>query len=417
MELFKVIGISFQNTPIEVREFISLDENSAKFFLKRCEEVLGIQEIMILSTCNRTEIYYNSENDYDEQLISLLSSYKGVDGSSVKPYFQGRQALNAVNHLFEVALGLDSKVLGDIQITNQVKRAYQWSSDEGLAGPFLHRLMHTIFFTNKRVVQETGFRDGTASLSSVAIELTKHFTMNFIEPKVAVLGLGEIGEDVAENLKGFVGEVTLLNRTESKSLQMAKSLGFESRPYNDLEEVLSESDVVISAIRSENPVILYEHLKSTTKHKMVIDLAVPRSVEEGVDQIKGLLYYNVDQLEERTKGAVQKRQGAIPHVRAIIEESMNDFNNWSQEMEVSPTIQKLKSALEDIRQQEIARYVGKIDDQQQKLLDQATKSMIQKVIKLPVLQLKAACKRGEAETLVGVLNDLFNLEKDQKKVK
>ena len=173
MELFKVIGISFQNTPIEVREFISLDENSAKFFLKRCEEVLGIQEIMILSTCNRTEIYYNSENDYDEQLISLLSSYKGVDGSSVKPYFQGRQALNAVNHLFEVALGLDSKVLGDIQITNQVKRAYQWSSDEGLAGPFLHRLMHTIFFTNKRVVQETGFRDGTASLSSVAIELTQ----------------------------------------------------------------------------------------------------------------------------------------------------------------------------------------------------------------------------------------------------
>ena len=417
MELFKVIGISFQNTPIEVRESISLDENSAKFFLKRCEEVLGIQEIMVLSTCNRTEIYYTSDNDYSEQLISLLSSYKGVDKASVKPYFQSRQALNAANHLFEVALGLDSKVLGDIQITNQVKRAYQWSSDEGLAGPFLHRLMHTIFFTNKRVVQETGFRDGTASLASVAIELTKHFTMNFIVPKVAVLGLGEIGEDVAENLKGFSGEVTLLNRTESKSLQMANNLGFKSRPYSDLEEVLGESDVIISAIRAEKPVIFYDHLKNTSQHKMVIDLAVPRSVEEGVNQIKGLLYYNVDQLEARTKDAVQKRQRAIPEVKAIVEESMNDFNNWSQEMEVSPTIQKLKSALEDIRQQEIARYVGKIDDQQQKLLDQATKSMIQKVIKLPVLQLKAACKRGEAETLVGVLNDLFNLEKDQKKVK
>ena len=139
MEHFKSIGISFKNTPLEIREAISLNEDSTKALLRRINEVLGVDELLILSTCNRTEIYYASKENLNDQILSLLGSYKGLDTTSVRHYFVEYQDAGAINHLFEVAMGLDSRVLGDIQISNQVKKAYQWSADEGFTGPFIHR--------------------------------------------------------------------------------------------------------------------------------------------------------------------------------------------------------------------------------------------------------------------------------------
>ncbi|XOV93227.1 MAG: glutamyl-tRNA reductase [Bacteroidota bacterium] len=413
MEHFKSLGISFKNTPLEVREAITLNEEETKSLLRRINEVLGLDEVLILSTCNRTEIYYTSKELQTDSLISLLSSFKGIESGTINSYFNTYSESEAINHLFEVSLGLDSRVLGDIQISNQVKKAYQWSADEGLAGPFLHRLMHTIFYSNKRVVQETPFKDGTASLASVAVDLTKHFTKNFTLPKIVVIGLGEIGEDVAENLKDIVAEITLINRTDDKAVEKARELGFNFKSFDQLEEVVASSDVIISAVNSPEPILVTSQFGNTSSHKLIIDLSVPRSVSSDVESLNGILLYNVDQLQERTAEALLKRQSAVVDVKSIIKESLSEFKEWSQEMEVSPTIQKLKNALEEIRQEELARYVGKVDEKQSKLLDKATRNMIQKVIKLPVLQLKAACKRGEAETLVEVLNDLFNLEKDQ----
>ena len=147
--------------------------------------------------------------------------------------------------------------------------------------------------------------------------------------------------------------------------------------------------------------------------KLFIDLAVPRSMDPSLDTIDGIILYNVDQIEQHTSGIIERRRTAITEVEQILEEMIKELKNWSLEMEVSPTIKKLKKALEEIRKEEIARYLGKMTEVQQELMDRVTKSIVQKVIKLPVLQLKAACKRGEAETLVEVLNDLFNLEKDE----
>jgi len=417
MEHFKSIGITFKTAPLQVREAISLNEESTKTLLRRVHEVLGLDELLILSTCNRTEVYYASKDNLNEQILVLLGAFKGLETGSIRHYFTEYQDTQAIDHLFEVALGLDSRVLGDIQISNQVKKAYQWSADEGLAGPFIHRLMHTIFFSNKRVVQETEFRDGTASIASVAVDLTRHFTKNFTLPKIALVGLGEIGEDVAGNLKDFEGEITLVNRTEEKAVEMAGEYGYHYESYEQLSKVVESSDVIISAVNSPEPILTSKDFVKTANHKMIIDLSVPRSVSPEVEGVSGILLYNIDQLDERTKEALSKRQNAVSRVRSIIKESIAEFSEWSQEMEVSPTIQKLKNALEEIRQQELARYVGKVDENYSKLLDKATKNMIQKVIKLPVLQLKAACKRGEAETLVGVLNDLFNLEKDHQETK
>uniref|UniRef100_UPI00404718A4 hypothetical protein n=1 Tax=Roseivirga sp. TaxID=1964215 RepID=UPI00404718A4 len=155
---FRAISLSYKKAPVQIREIISIDQNTIKELLGEIASILPVSEALILSTCNRTEVYYSSEQNLDEDVVKLMAMKKGIDTSeSYFNYFQSFVGLKAIEHLFRVSLGLEAQVVGDLQISNQVKHAYQWSADANLAGPFLHRLMHTIFFSSKRVVQETSF--------------------------------------------------------------------------------------------------------------------------------------------------------------------------------------------------------------------------------------------------------------------
>jgi glutamyl-tRNA reductase len=412
-ESLKVVGLSHDSSPIAIRESVAFSENESRNFLDKMREILGVEEALILSTCNRTEIYYTSDLDLSNAILNLLKIEKGID-HGIDSYFWNKENLPALRHLFRVALGLEAKVLGDFQISNQVKKAYQCSADQHLSGPFFHRLMHTIFYANKRVVQETVFRDGAASVSYACVGLVQQFIQNFSDPKILVLGLGEIGRDVADNMEEMNASITLSNRNALTTHALAKQYGYEVLPFEELLKNIAKFDVIISSVQVPKPIIMKDHIpEQLLSQKLFVDLAVPRSMDSELDTIDGIILYNVDQIEEQTSGIIERRRAAITEVELILDETIEELKNWSLEMEVSPTIKKLKKALEEIRKEEIARYVGKVTEVEQDLIDKVTKSIVQKVIKLPVLQLKAACKRGEAETLVEVLNDLFNLEKDE----
>lgn len=412
MDGFKAIGLSYTNSPIEVREKVAFEGPDAGEFLLKLRDAFTLEEVLLVSTCNRTEIYYTSKENLDDQIIQLIASIKNTPSDLLQKYFRSLDAKNATRHLFEVSLGLRSQVLGDIQISNQVKRAYQTSVDLNLAGPYLHRLMHTIFYANKRVVQETRLQDGTASVASVAVNLIEGFTGKILNPRIALIGLGEIGLNVLENLGEHEAMVTLVNRTKSKAEKIADGKQYLVRDFDDLNEVVQDNDVIISAVSAKSPILSIKNFGEGVLHKLLIDLSVPRSMDSTLDSVPGVSLYNVDQLSERTQKAKKIREKAIPQVQVIIDETLAGFESWKSEMEVSPTIQRLKNALDQIRKEELARH-SKISEEQMELLELVTKNMIQKVIKLPVLQLKAACQRGEAETLVGVLNDLFNLESQE----
>ena len=409
---FKSISISYRTAPLEIREQIALNEEEAKALMLRLKDFFELSDVLVVSTCNRTEIYYASPQDLNIELVKLLLIQKGItDHASYHEYFEHyRLGKAAVRHLFEVATGLHSQVVGDMQIPNQIKQAYQWSADLHMAGPFLHRLLHTIFFANKRVAQETSFRDGAASVSYAAVELVETLA---IAPKVLVVGLGEIGADVCKNLaqKGDA-DITLINRTRAKAEALAATNQFRGADFADLDTELSRADIIITSIQSGQPFFtkkMVQPLNGLT-YKYFIDLAVPRSVEPEVEQLPGVMLYNIDTIRSRANAALARRMEAVPTVEAIIDESVAEFNDWSKEMVVSPTINKLKNALEQIRQEEMARFTKQLSQEEAAKMDKITSSMMQKIIKLPVLQLKAACKRGEAETLIDVLNDLFNLE-------
>jgi glutamyl-tRNA reductase len=412
-EIFRVVSISYKKTPLEIRERLALDESETKAFYLKLKDVLGISEALVISTCNRTEVYFKSESDLSADVIKLLAVNKGVASSDIEGYFEviNDEAM-ATNYLFEVALGLQSQVIGDQQIINQVKNAYQWSADMQMAGPFVHRVLHTVFFANKRLVQETSFRDGAASTTYVTVDLMESFLPMLANPKILVLGLGEIGEDLAKTLfeKG-IKNVTVCNRTIEKAIEAAKAFEMEVLDYIALPEQIQNFDVVVSSVRAESPIVKANYLTNKKTITYLFDLSVPRSIESEVEKISGVVLYGLDEIQKRSDEALEKRKSAIPQVKSIINDMVGEVENWSKEMMVSPTIQKLKNALELIRQDEMSRYMKTMSAYEAEKMDKITAAMMQKIIKLPVLQLKAACKRGEADTLIDVLNDLFDLEK------
>ena len=414
---FRAISLSYKKASLNVREQISLDEQEAGNLLRQLKDVLDLSEALVLSTCNRTEIYYTATESLSFELIKLLSIQKNLASpleiaSSFQVYDTSPEAME---HLFRVSIGLESQVVGDLQIINQVKRAYQLTADLELAGPYLHRLMHTIFFTNKRVVQETAFRDGAASVSYATVEMIEEVCKDFIIPNILVVGLGEIGSDVVKNLhQAGIENITIANRTHSKSLELAASCGYSAIKLDDVWEFAQSADVIICSVGTSTPFFSLNKVKSLgiKSHKYFFDLAVPRSVEQGVDKLSNVLVYNVDDINNRASETIDKRKAAIPQVESIILEAIQEFSDWSQSMLFSPTINKIKQGLEQIRQEEMGKHLKKLSEAEMKTLDKITKGMMQKILTSHVLQFKAACKRGEAETLVGVINELFNLEKN-----
>jgi glutamyl-tRNA reductase len=410
---FKLLALTYKTAPLEVREQVSLNELATKQLFRFIREYTQASEVLIVSTCNRTEIYYCATEDFSAEIFKGIGLIKNP-APGFEAHFAYFEGLQAVHHLFEVGIGLDAQVIGDLQISGQVKNAYQWSADESMAGPYLHRLMHTIFFANKRVVQESAFRDGAASISYAAKELAEDLTLGARSPKALVVGVGEIGQDVCLNLvESSFKDVTIINRTVEKAEKLAQKCGFKFKGIDSLNDELAKADVIISSVSGNEALITKELVQSLgiVSHKYFIDLSIPRSIEPSVEEIPGAIVYNIDDLEEKTNEAVEKRRAAIPKVVAIINEAIAEFEDWSKEMIVSPTIQKLKNQLEQIRKEELARFLKNAKPEEAAKLEEMSRSLMQKILKYPVLQLKAACKRGDAESLTEVLHELFNLEK------
>jgi glutamyl-tRNA reductase len=410
---FKLLALTYKTAPVSVREQVSLNELGTKQLLNFLKEFTGASDALVVSTCNRTEIYYSSESDLSAEIFKALKMIKNPE-EGFERHFARYESQAAVSHLFEVALGLDAQVVGDFQISGQVKNAYQLAADENMAGPFLHRLLHTIFFANKRVAQETSFRDGAASLSYAAKELAEDLTASVKNPKVLVVGVGEIGQDVCLNLHNSnFSEVTVLNRTVEKAERLAVKSGFNFKGIESLSEEVAKADVIISSVSGNEPLITKAVVEQNVliKSKYFIDLSIPRSVDPLIEEIPGAIVYNLDDIQQKTNEAVEKRKASIPHVLNIVKEAIADFDDWSKEMIISPTIQKLKNSLEQIRKEELARFLKNAKPEEAEKLEEMSRSMMQKIIKYPVLHLKAACKRGDAESVSELIQELFDLEK------
>jgi len=416
---FKALSLTYKKAPLAIRELLALDKEACGCLLGTLRYELQLTDLLVLSTCNRTEVYYSSPGDFSAAIIDKLGEAKGLaDIADYAAYFTSYTAPEAATrHLFEVAMGLDAQVIGDQQISHQVKTAYQASADADAAGPYLHRLLHSIFFTHKRVQQETSFRDGAASTAYATLELAEQLTAHLPNPRVLVLGLGEIGTDACKYFAGSsrFQQVVLCNRTRSRAEALAAQHGLQVLDIADLAEGLREADVVVSSVAASAP-LLTEQLMAgldVLSHKFLIDLSVPRSIEAEVENVPGVLLYTIDAIQSQTSAALQRRLAAVPQVHSLIAEALEGLREWSSETAVSPTIQKLKNALEQLRQEELQRFQKKMSADEAERVEEITKALMQKVLKQPVRQLKAACRRGEPGAMVELLTELFDLEQER----
>ncbi|MGL4629791.1 MAG: glutamyl-tRNA reductase [Leadbetterella sp.] len=412
-ETFKVASISYKSAPLQLREKLVLDNSQVGSFMLKLKDTLNVEDVLVLSTCNRTEVYYRAENSYTKDIVKLLCVEKSISSLEVLPYFEEILSEDeTIRYLFEVSLGLHSQIIGDQQIINQVKLAYQWSVDANMAGPFLHRVMHSIFYANKRVVHETSFRDGAASTSFVTLDLLESFANQLKHVKILVIGLGEVGADIAKTLfEREYQNVTLCNRTLAKTQEIASELNYDVLEFENLATRMADFNVIISSVRSDSPLISTKDQLRKGEITYIFDLSVPRSVSSAIEKLHHVVLYSLDEIQKRRDEGVRMREAAIPAVREIIDQLYNDLEAWSREQVVSPTIQKFKNALDQIRKEEMARYIKNLSQAEVDTIEKITNSIVQKVIKQPAIQLKAACKKGDPSSLIEVLNELFDLEK------
>lgn len=413
---FKALTLSYKSAPIAVREAVALNEIASRNLLAKISEFTDATDVLVLSTCNRTEVYYTSEADLSQQLIKLIAMERGfIATKNIAPYFTSiTNPKEAIQHLFYVALGLESLVVGDMQILNQVKKAYQWTADANMAGPFLHRLLHTIFSANKQVFNQTSFFDGAASVSYAAVELVEELTKNIENPRVLMIGVGEIGANVCDNFqKSSINNIIIANRTYHKALELAKNTGATAVYWENVQAEIKLADVIISSVPGDCFYISKADIAPLQAPKFFVDLSMPRSIDPALKELEGVTVHNIDNIKNRATEALEIRLAAIPEVKQLIVDNMEEFATWTKELAMSPALQQFKSRLEEIRQQEVNRYLKKLGDSEKEMVEAITRNILNKIVKLPALELKAACMRGESEALLEGLSALFNLDQQE----
>lgn len=343
---FFIAGINYKKSNASVRGLFAINSNQYSNILQKAGQ-FGSQELFILSTCNRTEIYgfANSSND----LINLLCSETAGDADSFKASAYIKSGLDAVNHIFNVGAGLDSQILGDYEIVGQLKTAVKFAKEQGFVGGFTERLINSVLQASKQVKNNTELSGGTLSVSFAAVQYIRNKVDNISNKNILLLGVGKIGRNTCKNLVDYLNttNITLINRTPDKAAALAAELGLKSASIADLSNEIAKADIILAATNATEPIILNTHLKGGSE-KLIIDLSIPYNVEASAMQLSNVHLVNVDELSKLKDETLRKREAEIPKARAIIAELLAEFANWCEMRKHAPMLRDLKLKLKEL---------------------------------------------------------------------
>jgi len=417
------IGMNHETAPVELRECLAKDPAHADRALAMMRELACVKEGMFLSTCNRVEALFTTEQTDEAKgsVIAVLSKLGGMPSESLCSNLFTYEDRDAVRHIFRVASSLDSMVIGEPQILGQIKEAYTRATKENTTGVILNRLLHRAFHTAKRVRTETGISDAAVSVSYAAVELAKKIFYDFKGKKVLLIGAGEMAELAARHLLSQgVTAITVANRTFQKAVEVAQVFKGVPVSFEEIEAQLLEADIVISSTAAPGYVITHDQVKGSMKKRrnrplFFIDIAVPRDVEPEVNDLENVYAYDIDDL----KGIIQVNRGqreeeAIKAER-IVEEEVIKFEQWLKTLEVVPTIVSLKEKAETIRQAELKKSLsslGELSPSQMKSLEALTLSITEKILNDPILFLKKKADRPLGKSYLDTARRLFRLDRE-----
>lgn len=343
---FYIVGINYKKTDAAIRgQFAISNEQYEK--LLSLAPTHHLTELFILSTCNRTEIYGFADNA--RQLADLLcSATTGNRGDFLDMAYIKRGA-EAIEHLFLVAAGIDSQILGDYEIVGQIKQAVKFAREHDFVGPFLERLVNSVLQSSKAVKNQTELSGGTVSVSFAAIHYIRERYTDLAGKKMLLIGIGKIGRNTCRNMVDYLDtrNITLMNRTEQRATELAAETGVGHAPLERLAEYAGEADIILVATNSEHPTLLRKHLEGSGA-KLVIDLSIPCNVEESVAALPGVTLINVDELSKIKDETLQKREAEVPKAKAIIAEHIAELMEWHAMRKHVPVLKAVKIKLKEL---------------------------------------------------------------------
>ena len=374
---FYAIGLSYKKADAEMRGKFSLDEQ-AKTNLLHQAKAEGIDSLIVTSTCNRTEIYGFAQHPF--QLIKLLcENSQGTVEDFQKVAFVYKNS-EAINHMFRVGTGLDSQILGDFEIISQLKNAFVKSKELELANAFLERLVNAVIQASRKIKNETEISSGATSVSFASVQYIFKNVEDIASKNILLFGTGKIGRNTCENLVKHTKheQITLINRTKEKAERLARKLDVIVKDYADLQIELQKADVVVVATGAQNPTV-DKAILNLKKPLLILDLSIPKNVNENVKEIEGVTLIHMDELSQITDETLENRKKHIPAAEAIIDEIKDEFIAWTKQRKFAPTIHALKAKLNTIKEGELnfqRKKLANFDEEQAELI---TARIIQKI--------------------------------------
>jgi glutamyl-tRNA reductase len=419
MELI-VIGLNHRTASIEIRERLAFPDDRIEMALHQVQSLPSLKENMILSTCNRVEIYA-AARETEKAIIDLKHFFSQFHSLSLREFEKNLYSLigeEAVRHIFRVASSLDSMVVGEPQVLGQIKSAYEMAVETKTSGLILHRLLHRAFHVAKRVRAETKIGDSAVSVSSVAVELARKIFETLEKKIVLLIGAGEMCELAARHLvSGGVEKVLVTNRTYERAVAMAQEFRGEAVPFEEISQGLKRADIVISATDSPQHLIQHDQVVKVMKDRkqkpiFFIDIADPRDIEPRVGDIENVYLYNIDDLKKVADENIKDREKEAQKAETIVQDEVIKFVNWYHSLEVTPTIVALRKKFEEIRKKELEKTLSlhpDLSDREKKSLEALTAAIINKILHPPTTFLKQTNVEASADLYLDTLRTLFQL--------
>jgi glutamyl-tRNA reductase len=395
-----LLGVSHRTAPVELRERLDFSSRDVGAAVESLSARSSTTESVVLSTCNRSEIYVAGDDPgrARDEIVAFLSDYHQLPTEAFRPHLFAHDNVAAARHLFRVASGLDSLVVGEPQILGQVKSAFQTASERRCTGPLLSKTFHWAFGVGKRVRSETALGEGAVSVSFAAVSLARKIFGRLDGRRVLVVGAGEISALTAQHLRSHgAAEIVITSRTAAHADALAAEVGGRAVPWASLRQAMGGADIVVTATGSQRPIIVREDVEMVLGRRraeplFIIDVAVPRDVDPAVSEIEQVFLYNVDDLQSIVQENLARRGAEIARAEAIVDEELARFTAWQRSRRAIPTVVALRQRFEDIRLAELRRLDSRLaglPPEARARIDEVTRLIVEKLLLEPTERLKA----------------------------
>lgn len=414
------ISINHRTSPIELREAVHLSKDEQQEFISLLKNGI-LEEGVIISTCNRTEIFGipHSRQINTKTILNKLVEFKTA-ANLTKEHVEEFDSKDSLYHIAKVASGIDSLIIGDSQILSQCKESFRLAVNENFTGTVTKKLFDTAARVGKRAIKETLISQGAVTVSYAAIQVIEKIFSNLDKKEALVIGAGETSELAAIHLNSRnVGKITITNRTSEKAGQLAKKVGGSTLDFSDFRNHLHKFDIILSATGSSEYIVSYDDIKKAIQKRrgtpiFIMDIAIPRDIDHTVKNIDNVFYNDIDSLNVIVDQNLKKRKKEIPKVEEIINEEVKNLYNWHNTLGVIPTIKSLRAFFDEITQDELEKIRHKVTEEDYLKLEEMSKRTVGRILHNPTIKLRELAEKGDntdkADEITSNLKFLFNLD-------